>query len=67
MKVSLSLLAACLVMSLSGCVVHDRDVVHDTGPGYNQGYKEGYYDSEHHRWWHEHAWVDCSDADVHCH
>jgi hypothetical protein len=39
---------------LSGCVVA-------AGP------REGYWDREHHRWWHEHAWVACvGPADEHC-
>lgn len=53
-----------LMMGLSGCVVHDREVVH--GQGYAQGYKEGYYDHEQHRWWHEQAWRDCVENDIHC-
>jgi hypothetical protein len=56
---------ASLLMCLSGCVVHDREVVHDGG--YAQGYKEGYYDHEHNRWWHNQAWQDCVDNDTHCH
>ncbi len=51
--------------SLSGCVVHDRETVHDNA-GYSQGYKEGYYDHEHNRYWHNQAWVDCTASDVHC-
>jgi hypothetical protein len=27
---------------------------------------EGYYDRDHHRYWHEHVWVVCGDGDVHC-
>ena len=27
---------------------------------------EGYYDRDHHRYWHEHVWVTCRDGDVHC-
>ncbi len=57
--------SACVLTSLTGCVVHDREVVHDGG--YSQGYKEGYYDREHNRWWHEQAWHDCAENDVHCH
>lgn len=56
---------AALMMGLSGCVVHDRDVVHDGG--YAQGYKEGYYDRDHNRYWHDEAWHDCSVDDVRCH
>jgi hypothetical protein len=36
---------------LAGCVVEPR---------------EGFYDSDHHRWWHEHAWHECGAEDVHC-
>jgi len=73
MRVSSSLVApgtlalASLMLCLSGCVVHDREVVHDHDhAGYDQGYKEGYYDREHHRWWHENAWRDCEENDIHC-
>ncbi|MGH8318598.1 MAG: hypothetical protein ACREUL_11560 [Steroidobacteraceae bacterium] len=31
------------------------------------GYHEGYYDAPHHRYWHNHAWVQCRDRDRHCH
>jgi hypothetical protein len=57
-------LIASAVVALSGCVVHDREVVHDGN--YSQGYKEGYYDSQHHRYWHDQAWRDCVENDVHC-
>lgn len=59
-----ALMIASAVVALSGCVVHDREVVHDGG--YAQGYKEGYYDHEHNRWWHEQAWHDCVANDIHC-
>jgi hypothetical protein len=70
MKISSSsvvsgVLALLAAMSLTGCVVHDREVVHDGG--YNQGYKEGYYDSGHNRYWHDQAWHDCVEHDEHCH
>jgi hypothetical protein len=38
---------------LSGCVVTER---HD----------EGYWDREHSRYWHDHAWVACDHEDMHC-
>ncbi len=38
---------------LAGCVV--------AGP------REGYYDRDHARWYHNHAWVVCTPADEHCH
>lgn len=36
----------------SGCVVAPR---------------EGYWDRDHNRWYHEHGWVDCGHDDWHCH
>lgn len=45
---------------LNGCVVHERETVREPVP------TEGYYDHEHHRWYHEHAWVACDDRDPHC-
>ena len=35
----------------SGCVVETR---------------EGYWDRDHHRWYHEHHWVVCTEDDYHC-
>jgi len=29
--------------------------------------QEGYYDGNHHRYYHENAWHDCVDRDEHCH
>jgi hypothetical protein len=43
-----SLLLGLLGLSLSGCVVEPRD---------------GYYDHNHHRWYHEHHWHECGDHD----
>lgn len=40
-----------LTLFLPGCVVEPR---------------EGYYDRDHHRWWHERAWHECGDRDEHC-
>ncbi|HTV96662.1 MAG TPA: hypothetical protein VME42_11680 [Steroidobacteraceae bacterium] len=28
--------------------------------------REGYWDRDHHRYWHDHAWHDCVANDVHC-
>jgi hypothetical protein len=28
--------------------------------------REDYYDRDHHRYYHEHAWHDCGDHDDHC-
>jgi len=64
-----ALVLASLILCLSGCIVHDREVVHhdrDHDGAYAQGYEEGYYDREHHRWWHDKAWRDCVEDDIHC-
>jgi hypothetical protein len=45
------LLLLGLILLTPGCVIAPR---------------EGYYDRDHHRWWHEHAWVECGEGDVHC-
>lgn len=31
------------------------------------GYHEGYYDRDHHRYYHEGGWRDCGERDEHCH
>jgi len=46
-----SCLLGLLMVFVSGCVVAPR---------------EGYYDHEHARWWHNHAWVACVPGDPHC-
>jgi hypothetical protein len=28
---------------------------------------EGYYDRDHHRYYHESGWHECGDRDEHCH
>jgi len=60
-----AMVLAALMLVLSGCVVHDREVVRHDG-SYQQGYEEGYYDRDHHRYWHEKAWHDCIENDTHC-
>jgi len=40
-----------LVMLTASCVVEPR---------------EGYYDHEHHRYYHEHTWHECFEHDVYC-
>ena len=46
---------ALLIGVVSGCVIAPRD-----------GYREGYYDRDHHRYYHERAWHDCGERDDHC-
>jgi len=29
-------------------------------------YHEGYYDRDHHRYYHENSWHDCGEHDDHC-
>jgi hypothetical protein len=31
-----------------------------------EGYREGYYDRDHHRYYHENGWHDCGERDEHC-
>jgi hypothetical protein len=31
-----------------------------------EGYHEGYYDRDHHRYYHENGWHDCVERDEHC-
>ena len=40
-----------VVLLSQGCVVEPR---------------EGYWDRDHHRWYHDHAWHDCVEHDAHC-
>jgi hypothetical protein len=55
MKNSLSLIKGSFLLALitlaSACVVAPR---------------EGYYDGNHHRYYHENAWHDCGERDEHC-
>lgn len=45
-------LALGIMLLASGCVVEPR---------------EGYYDRDHHRWYHEHAWHECGgERDEQC-
>jgi hypothetical protein len=46
-----ALLLLGLTLTASGCVIEPT---------------EGFYDHDHHRWWHEHTWHDCHDRDEHC-
>ena len=45
------LLLLGLMLVAPGCVIEPR---------------EGFYDRDHHRWWHEHGWRECHDRDEHC-
>jgi len=50
--VQATLFLLALMLLAPGCVVEPR---------------QGYYDHDHHRWYHEHAWNDCAAGDLHCH
>lgn len=45
----------------SGCVVHES-----SSAAREEGYREGYYDRDHHRYYHEHAWHECVENDPYC-
>jgi hypothetical protein len=51
--------AAALATTLlaAGCVVEPRGGAEP---------HEGYYDRDNHRWWHEHTWHECREAEEHC-
>jgi hypothetical protein len=49
-----ALLTAAAAM-FSGCIIAPHD-----------GYREGYYDRDNHRYYHDHGWHDCGDHDDHC-
>jgi hypothetical protein len=42
-----------LIAIASGCVVAEP--------------RDGYWDHEHNRWYHDHTWHECGDRDEHCH
>lgn len=51
-----SFLLGLVIVSTSGCIVATHEP------------HEGYYDRDHHRWYHEHEWRECGDhdRDDHC-
>jgi hypothetical protein len=46
-----SFLLGLMVLNLAGCVVEPR---------------EGYYDHDHNRWYHEHHWHGCEEPGAIC-
>jgi hypothetical protein len=52
LRIVVSSLMLGVILSTSGCVVAEP--------------REGYYDRDHHRWYHEHGWHDCGPGDEHC-
>jgi hypothetical protein len=56
----LSLVMLAPMFMVSGCVVDREHTVDRPVPS------EGYYDREHHRWYHDHGWVVCDEDDLHC-
>jgi hypothetical protein len=44
-----------LIALVSACVIAPRE-----------GSREGYYDRDHHRWYHENRWQECGEHDEHC-
>ncbi|HJS92036.1 MAG TPA: hypothetical protein VJ738_18860 [Steroidobacteraceae bacterium] len=60
-----------LITLLASCVWvphdHDDGGYRDDG-GYHDQYREGYYDRDHDRYYHDHSWHQCRDRDdPHCH
>jgi hypothetical protein len=60
LKTGLLLGVYVLACVLAGCVPPPP-------PGAPGEPREGFYDHDHARWYHNHAWVDCGPADPHCH
>jgi hypothetical protein len=56
-RIALSGVLLALLSLSSGCVVATHD---------HEGYREGYYDRDHHRYYHQHNWHDCGERDDHC-
>ncbi len=52
---------ASLVALSSGCVVHEG-----SSAAREEGYREGYYDREHNRYYHENSWHECMANDPYC-
>jgi hypothetical protein len=50
-RVARTTLVLGLIGLVFGCVVAPR---------------EGYYDGDHHRYWHENGWHECGEGDQHC-
>jgi len=51
MRAGLGGLMVALMVLTTGCLVEPRN---------------DYYDRDHSRYYHEHAWHDCGDRDEHC-
>ncbi len=55
--------ALALLLFASACVVAPRE-------GYREGERdnprEGYYDRDHHRYYHQHGWHECTDGGEYC-
>jgi hypothetical protein len=45
-----------LIALASGCVVAEP----------HRTYNDGYYDRDHHRYWHENGWHDCGEHSEYC-
>jgi hypothetical protein len=56
-RVHAAFLLGCLVLASAACLV---------SAACNGEPHEGFYDRDHHRWFHEHAWRDCGEHDEHC-
>ena len=54
-QIATTSLLLVLIATMSGCVFGPRD-----------GTREGYYDRDHNRYYHQNAWHDCAGGDEHC-
>lgn len=64
-RIFLHTLLLGLMALMSACVVRDYgdgERYHERG----EGYREGYYDRDHHRYYHDHQWRECMEHDAFC-
>jgi hypothetical protein len=59
------LLTGLALMSISGCY-QAAPPAPGAPPSAADEPREGYWDREHHRWWHEHTWHECDEHEPHC-
>ena len=50
-----------------GCVIHEHEHERGGSEAREEAYREGYYDREHHRYYHENSWHECMEHDAYCH
>jgi hypothetical protein len=57
------ILSGLIAMSIGGC---HRGPPHGAAPPAAGEPREGFWDRENNRWWHEHSWHACDAHEPHC-